>query len=278
MSSAARIFSPMLLASTLCVVSAITSAEDRGIPLSLFGSFIKENEHILYLFYEYGHDADSEYTPGELGFTGDPVIQDTDYRGERTYHEALMFYSYAFTDRLAFEIEAAVYQYQELIRDPNDTNNIPGVGRSLEESGFGSVQSELRYFLGKGREYYAYTEVEFPFQKDKKLIGAQDWEFVQGFGKISELASGTLLARISIKYDRAETEVGLGEYALEYIKDLQSGTRLYGGIEGEDDEISFIGEVQFHIATNAVLKLNTGIGLTSKAEDIAPEIGVLWTF
>jgi hypothetical protein len=39
-----------------------------------------------------------------------------------------------------------------------------------------------------------------------------------------------------------------------------------------------IGEAQLTLAPRMILKLNSGFGLTEKAADIAPEIGVLFTF
>src|SRR5436309_1047008 len=45
-------------------------------------------------------------------------------------------------------------------------------------------------------------------------------------------------------------------------------------MEGEQDEAAIIGEAQWRIAPRAVLKLNNGFGLTSKAPDLAPEVGL----
>ena len=49
-------------------------------------------------------------------------------------------------------------------------------------------------------------------------------------------------------------------------------------LEGHEDELSTIGEVQYTLSKNAVLKLNSGFGVTKKAPMFAPEIGVLFTF
>ena len=54
--------------------------------------------------------------------------------------------------------------------------------------------------------------------------------------------------------------------------------RLVGTIEGETDEISIIGEAQWFFASFAFLKLNCGFGITEKAPDVAPEVGVLFHF
>jgi hypothetical protein len=49
-------------------------------------------------------------------------------------------------------------------------------------------------------------------------------------------------------------------------------------LEGQSDEVSAIGELQWHISPRAIVKFNSGFGLTKKAPDIAPEIGVVFRF
>jgi len=48
--------------------------------------------------------------------------------------------------------------------------------------------------------------------------------------------------------------------------------------EGEQDEQSIIGEVQYSLSKNIALKVNCGFGVTKKAPDFAPEIGLLFRF
>src|SRR5262245_22986458 len=70
--------------------------QDRGegLQTSLFGSYVKRGELLVYTFYEYTHNSDHEYKPSELGYVGD-----TDFRGELTEHDALIFLSYGLSDR-----------------------------------------------------------------------------------------------------------------------------------------------------------------------------------
>lgn len=49
-------------------------------------------------------------------------------------------------------------------------------------------------------------------------------------------------------------------------------------LEGEQDEVALIAEAQYHITPNAFIKLNNGFGLSAKAPDQAPEVGILWAF
>jgi len=120
--------------------------------------------------------------------------------------------------------------------------------------------------------------VVFPLQKDKVLIGTSDWEYAVGFGAIKGYRWGTMTGRIAAAYDRSESVVELDEWAIEYLKRLSDRWRVVATIEGADDDVSLIGEAQLRLGSHAVLKLNTGIGITEKAEDFAPEVGVIFSF
>jgi hypothetical protein len=99
-----------------------------------------------------------------------------------------------------------------------------------------------------------------------------------GTGIIRGFKWGTLNARVSIAYDGEENKVELGEYALEYLKRVNERWRFVATLEGEEDEVSVIGEAQLTLRPGAILKLNSGFGVTKKAANFAPEIGVLFTF
>jgi hypothetical protein len=92
------------------------------------------------------------------------------------------------------------------------------------------------------------------------------------------LAWGTLSTRIAAKYERVEGKVEPGEYAIEYLRRVSPAWRLVASVEGEDDEISLIGESQWRLSRTAFLELNCGFGLTNKAPDIAPGVGVMFSF
>jgi len=53
---------------------------------------------------------------------------------------------------------------------------------------------------------------------------------------------------------------------------------MYIGLEGQQDELSLITEMQWHILPHGFVRLNNGLALTSKATDWTPELGVLFTF
>lgn len=54
--------------------------------------------------------------------------------------------------------------------------------------------------------------------------------------------------------------------------------RLFGAVEGSEDEVELITEAQWFLRPNVFLKLNNAVGITSKATGWAPEIGVMWSF
>jgi hypothetical protein len=49
-------------------------------------------------------------------------------------------------------------------------------------------------------------------------------------------------------------------------------------LEGEDDELVLIGEVLWHNNPSIFVKINSSFGLTEKAPDFAPEVGIMFVF
>ena len=255
--------------------------QDRGpgIPTSLFGTYIESGQWMLYPFLEYDRNDDEEYSPIELGFPRPGFVGEEEFFGRSTQEEAVLFVGYGISDALAVEFEAELYASATFDKSPLDTSPVPA---RIKESGFAGAEAQLRWLWREEtpdrRAMYSFLEVEFPFQDTKVLIGAQDVEFAVGTGFIRGYRWGTLNGRISIAYDGEEEKVELGEYALEYLKRVNDKWRLVATLEGEDDEVSVIGEAQLTLRPGAILKLNSGFGITEKAADFAPEIGVLFTF
>jgi hypothetical protein len=244
-----------------------------GIPASQFGTYVQKGQLLVYPFFEYYQDGNAEYAPNELGFT-----EDIDYRGDYRASEALIFLAYGFTDRLALEFEAA-YIDAELKTSPDDNS---GVAPVISESGVGDVEGQIRWRWRHENEggpgVFSYFETVFPTNDSGSLIGTSDWEFKLGIGAVRGYGFGTMTARISVDYDKAEDNAALGEMALEYLRRLSSQWRVFAGVEGTEDEVELITEAQWHFARSACLKLNNAFGVTSKAPDWAPEIGVMFNF
>ncbi len=242
----------------------------QGTSLSQFASYVQKRQLIIYPFYEYYHDSDYEYSPNELG---QPL--DQDFRGSYKANEVLLFLAYGVTERLALEFEMA-YIDAELEKSSADPTNLPA---TISESGIGDVEGQIRYRWALETptrpEIFSYFETVGPTADEGSLIGTTDWEFKLGFGVMRGYSWGTVTGRGAVEYDLAEDAGGLGEIALEYVRRLSAKWRVYGGFEGTQDEVSVITEAQWHFVPRGCLKMNSGFGLTSKAADWAPEVGVM---
>jgi len=246
----------------------------EGLPTSMFGTYIRRKQLLLYPFFEYYRDGNFEYTPSELGAPGEE-----DYRGRSRASEGLLFLAYGITDYVAVEFEVAVIS-ASLDKSPSDPSALPA---RIEESGLGDIEGQIRWRWNRETdqrpEVFSFAEVVFPHQRDKVLIGTPGWELKYGMGLVRGFRWGTMTARAAVEYDEASSShFDVGEYAVEYLRRITPSWRVYAGLEGTQDELSFIGEVQWHVTPNVFVKINNGIGLTSKATDWAPEVGVVFSF
>jgi hypothetical protein len=267
----------LLLAAAAAAPAAAQQSVDRardrgaGIPTSMFGIYIEPGQVLLYPFFEYYRDSNAEYKPAELGYG-----LDRDFRAKYRASEGLIFLGWGISDRLAIEFEAAVISATQH-KSPSDTSAMPA---RLEESGLGDVEGQLRWRWNRESEsrpeIFSYFETVFPVQKAKKLIGTQDWELKLGTGVVRGFGWGTGTVRFGLAW--AEGAFELGEYAVEYLRRISPLLRVYAGIEGSEDEVELITETQWTLAPRVLLKLNSAFGLTSKAADWAPEVGLLFTF
>jgi hypothetical protein len=283
MKKAIHFFVMIALASiALAFCSAVVAQEDLpyylhdrggGIPLSMFNTFIEQGEVIIYPFFEYYYDQDAEYKPEELGYE-----LGHDFRGRYRAYEALLFLGYGVSERLAVEAEAAVIKAAQHKSDA-DTSSMP---KRVEESGLGDVEGQLRWRwlreTASSPELFSYFETVFPLRKGKKLIGTQAWEFKLGSGVTKGFRWGTMTLRLAGEYDAGENKAELGEYAVEYLKRISRLFRFYVGMEGAQDEVEAIVDLQFHINPKAFIRINNAFGATSKATDWAPEVGALFHF
>jgi hypothetical protein len=266
---------------TAALASAALAAEQQaflrdrgpGTPTSMFGTYIEKGELLFYPFYEYYINKDEEYSPDELGFG-----LDEDFRGEYEGDEWLVFFGYGVTADLMVEVEAAYIsaELETALEDPTDTPD------KISESGVGDVQALFSWRWARETAsrpmYFSFAEIVFPLQKDKVLIGTSDWEYKIGTGASKGFGFGTMTARAAVEYDRAENKAELGEVAIEYLRRISPTWRVYAGVEGAQDEIELIKEVQIHVSQRMFIKLNSAVGLTSKAADWAPETGVVFRF
>ncbi|HYM82424.1 MAG TPA: hypothetical protein VEY91_13560, partial [Candidatus Limnocylindria bacterium] len=165
----------------------------------------------------------------------------------------------------------------ELTKSPEDPSPMP---QKLKESGQGDWQVQLDWTMlpesASRPELFSFLEVVLPSNKDKPLIGTSDFEYKAGAGIIRGMSWGTVTARAAAEYSGDTFDTG--EYALEYLKRLSPRWRVYAGIEGNQDEVELIGEAQWHLSDRLYLRFNSGFGLTSKATDWAPDVGIVFAF
>jgi hypothetical protein len=248
--------------------------KDRGtgVPTSMFGTYVRPGELLIYPFFEYYYDNNMEYEPAELGFS-----LEQDFRGLYRASEGLIFLGYGLTDRLAFELEAAVIK-ASLEKSSSDPSAMPA---SITESGLGDVQTQIDWSWLKETEtrpeIFSYAEVVYPHNKDKVLIGTSDWEVKVGTGLLRGFSWGTMTARAALEYAAADGTTELGEMAIEYLKRVSRSLRVYLGVEGAQDEVELIAEAQWHLSPFMFVKFNSAVGVTPKATDWAPEIGIMFS-
>lgn len=244
-----------------------------GIPTSMFGTYVRPGELLVYPFFEYYRDANAEYSPNEMGYG-----LDQDFRGRYRASERLIFMSYGISRRVAAEFEAANITARQ-DKAPDDPSGMP---TTIRESGLGDVEGELRWRWNDESahrpELFSYFETALPLQRTRKLIGTRDWELKLGTGAVRGFAWGTATVRAAIEYDAEDGSVALGEYAVEYLKRISPRLRVVAAVEGDQDEVEQITEAQWFLRPNIFLKLNNSFGLTSKATDWAPEVGIMFSF
>jgi hypothetical protein len=255
------------------VPGQIDRLRDRGpgIATDMFGTYVVAGELIVYPFFEYYRDRNYEYEPAELGF-GPPI----EFRGRYRASEGLIYLGYGVSDRIALEFEMAAIS-ATLHKADDDASAVP---TPFKESGLGDTAARVRWRWNRESderpEFFSVFEVGFPLQRSRRLIGTQSWEFGFITGMIRGYSWGTVTLRAAIGSEAGAVEGG--EYAVEYLRRVSPHLRVYAAVEGTQDEVEAIGELQVFLTPRIFLKINNAFGVTSKAADWAPEVGVVFTF
>ena len=90
-----------------------------GVPSSMFGTYIRPGELLVYPYFEYYLDDDMEYAPNELGYE-----LDEDFRGKFRGYEGLIFLGYGLTDWLEVGVQVP---YLFLMPRPADEDDVDGL-------------------------------------------------------------------------------------------------------------------------------------------------------
>ncbi|MGH8014589.1 MAG: hypothetical protein ACREBV_00160 [Candidatus Zixiibacteriota bacterium] len=244
----------------------------EGISTSMFGTYIKKGELLIYPFFEYYQDHNYQYQPDEFGYANDIEL-----RGSYEASEGLIFLGYGLSERLVVELEAAII-HAELETSPADPTLIAD---EISESGLGDVQTQFNWRWRKETaakpEIYSFLEVVYPFNKDKDLTGTSDYELKLGSGLVRGFKWGTMDIWASVEYPFVENRASFGAIGIQYLKRLSPSWKLFIGTEANQDEVEFITETQWYVSQNVRFKFNNAFGLTSKATDWAPEVGVMFS-
>jgi hypothetical protein len=276
---------PLLIVLLLWGVAGVADAQvsagprhsrDRGlgVPASVFATYIARGQLIVFPFFAYSRDKNREYNPAKLGYG-----LSQDFRGRFRSTEARLFLGYGLTDRLAVEFEAG-FTRARLDKAPSDGSTMPA---SLEESGFADLEGQLRYRVApetdRRPEIFSYLEITAPSQRRKVLIGDGIWDLRPGIGVVRGFGWGTMTTRVTVEYNHDDKSWDLGEFSIEYLRRLSSALRLNlaieGGETGAPDEWDLVSGVQWRLGDLLFLKLDNAIGLSSKATDWAPQIGIM---
>ena len=179
-----------------------TYLRDRGagVATSMFGTYVRPGELVVYPFFERYVDNNLEYKPEEFGYPGD-----LDVLGRYRASEGLLFVAYGLRPNLAVEFEAAVIE-ASLDRSAQDRSGLPS---RIRESGLGDVEGQVRWRWrtesDRRPELFSYVEAVVPHHAEKPLIGTAGWELKLGTGVTRGFSWGTLTARAAVEYAEAST-------------------------------------------------------------------------
>lgn len=245
-----------------------------GVASSMFGTYIRQGDLLIYPYWEYYLDHNREYNPQELGYG---LAQD--FRGRYRESEYLFFVAFGLTDFLAVQTElaAAGASLRKSAADPS------GMPSEIRESGLTSFETQLRWRWRRetaGRpEIWGYLDIVYPINRRARIVGSDGWDLEWGTGLTRGFGWGTITARASVIYESASTtHFGPGELGVEYVKRLSPAWRVFAAVQGDGgDEWSLITEAQWHLSPSVFVRFNQEIGLTSLATDWEPQLGVLFT-
>jgi hypothetical protein len=253
-------------------------SRDRGtgVPSSLFGTYLRRGEVVIYPFFEYTRDDNREYQPVEFG--AGPAV---DFRGRFRGTSTQLFLGYGVTDWLALEFEAA-YLTATFNKSPSDPYATP---TRLRQTGFGDLEMQVRARLWResgGRpELFGFVELVARSQRSRVLLDEPHWDAKPGIGLVRGFGFGTMTIRIAAEYNHEERHPDLGEFAVEYLKRVSRAGHLYVGFEGGEtgamDEWDLITGIRWRLAPSLAFKFDNALGLSAKATDWAPQVGLMFT-
>lgn len=248
-----------------------------GLSTSMFGAYVRPGEWLIMPFYEHTRDRNREYQPKEFG-----LGPDIDFRGRFHSHAAQVFVAYGVNEWLALEFEAA-YLSATLHKSPADNSAVPSV---ISEKGITDIEGQVRARLMRetaGRpELFFYAELVAPTQTSKLIISEPDFDVKPGLGVIKGFGFGTLTGRINLEWNHEEKKLDLGELSVEYLRRISPSLVLFldfeGGETGALDEWETVQGIHLNLTRSISLRFDNSIGISSKASDWVPQVGIMFSF
>jgi hypothetical protein len=123
-------------------------------------------------------------------------------------------------------------------------------------------------------EVVTYAQVRVPHNRDDLLTGTPDWVINAGVGATRGSSWGTVTLRAAVEYDAGSaSRTDWGQVALEYLKRISPHMTVLGSVQmNEGDEGSLFGQLQWRVSPDFVVQLGSGVGLTTRAIDWAPQL------
>lgn len=251
--------------------------DQLGVRTSMFETYIRPHQWLIYPDFAYTTDHNMDYTPGDLHYGADTNA----FQGRFRSTEAQLFIAYGLTDWLALEAEGS-HITATFNKSSRDTSAVPA---RIHESGFAdwAVQARMRLARQNGRwpQVFAAFELLPPTQPGKRLIGDRQWNLKGEIGLAREFGWGTMSARTTIEYNRGDHHWDLGETSLEYMRQVSSAGRLLFAIEGGEggalDEWTFVSAGRWRIGDGLFLKFANVFGFQWKSTDWETQLGVMVT-
>jgi hypothetical protein len=249
----------------------------RGIASSLAALDVEKGRLLVHPFFEYVRDHNREYTPQDFG-----VGPDINYRAQSRRKAAEIYLGYGVTDWLALEFEGA-YVHETFRKAPEDSFATPA---RLTEKGVADLEAQVRIRALRERpgrpEILTFFELTARTHPENFLIGDPDWDIRPGVALSKGFGFGSLTGRVNAEYNHAEKHFDLGEVAVGYQRGLTAKWRLYLGIEGGEggsmDEWELLPALRWAPLPGLQLRLESSIGISSKAPDWSPQVGVVFAF
>jgi hypothetical protein len=251
--------------------------DELGVRSSLFETYVRPGQLLIYPHGAYSTDHNLDYTPADLDYGADTNA----LQGRFHSTEAQVFVAYGVTEWLALEAEGSQIS-ATFHRSARDTSAVP---TRIHESGLSdwAVQARMRVARQRGAwpQVFAAFELTPPMHKTTRLIGDRQWNLKGEVGLARDYGWGTLSARTVIEWNRGDHHWDLGETSLEYLRQVSSAGRLLFAIEGGEggalDEWTFVSAGRWRVARGVDIKFANAFGLQSKSTDWETQLGLMFT-